>query len=576
MTADTIAISTGSRAEVDPITLEILFNALRSVADETFVALMKSAYSTNIKERRDHSTAIMDTSGRLIVQAEESLPIHLASMGGLMTILLEKFGDEICEGDIFIGNDPHAAGGTHLPDINMAMPIFHEGKLVAFMVNIAHHADVGGAVPGSMAGGMTEIYQEGLRIPVVRLFRKGVIQSDLMDLLLLNVRIPAERRGDYFAQVAACRLGAKRLKEIFTQYGLPKINTAFYEIITRTANRMREGVESLPNGKYKFEDVMDDDGMGTVDIPIKLEVGIEDDVIHFDFTGTGKQVAGNINVTPNATKAAVCYALKAFLDPDVPNNQGVLDIPEITIEKGTLLDAVFPAPVAARANTCQRIIDVILGALSMTRPESAVAAANGANTTAVFSGVDPRSGENYLYLETLGGGFGGRAAKDGKDGVQVHITNTSNLPVEAIEMEYPLRVRSYGFVENSGGVGKHRGGLGLERVVEPVGHDCIFNGAGERFHHSPWGLFGGGEGKPGEFLQKNASGKSRRLPNKPIGAKIAASEAVIIRTPGAGGYGLPEERKKEALEEDVISGKYNPKFLSDHYPQWLSDASRKK
>ena len=576
MTADTIAISTGSRAEVDPITLEILFNALRSVADETFVALMKSAYSTNIKERRDHSTAIMDTSGRLIVQAEESLPIHLASMGGLMTILLEKFGDEICEGDIFIGNDPHAAGGTHLPDINMAMPIFHEGKLVAFMVNIAHHADVGGAVPGSMAGGMTEIYQEGLRIPVVRLFRKGVIQSDLMDLLLLNVRIPAERRGDYFAQVAACRLGAKRLKEIFTQYGLPKINTAFYEIITRTANRMREGVESLPNGKYKFEDVMDDDGMGTVDIPIKLEVGIEDDVIHFDFTGTGKQVAGNINVTPNATKAAVCYALKAFLDPDVPNNQGVLDIPEITIEKGTLLDAVFPAPVAARANTCQRIIDVILGALSMTRPESAVAAANGANTTAVFSGVDPRSGENYLYLETLGGGFGGRAAKDGKDGVQVHITNTSNLPVEAIEMEYPLRVRSYGFVENSGGAGKHRGGLGLERVVEPVGHDCVFNGAGERFHHSPWGLFGGGEGKPGEFLQKNASGKSRRLPNKPIGAKIAASEAVIIRTPGAGGYGLPEERKKEALEEDVISGKYNPKFLSDHYPQWLSDASRKK
>ena len=576
MTADTIAISTGSRAEVDPITLEILFNALRSVADETFVALMKSAYSTNIKERRDHSTAIMDTSGRLIVQAEESLPIHLASMGGLMTILLEKFGDEICEGDIFIGNDPHVAGGTHLPDINMAMPIFHEGKLVAFMVNIAHHADVGGAVPGSMAGGMTEIYQEGLRIPVVRLFRKGVIQSDLMDLLLLNVRIPAERRGDYFAQVAACRLGAKRLKEIFTQYGLPKINTAFYEIITRTANRMREGVESLPNGKYKFEDVMDDDGMGTVDIPIKLEVSIEDDVIHFDFTGTGKQVAGNINVTPNATKAAVCYALKAFLDPDVPNNQGVLDIPEITIEKGTLLDAVFPAPVAARANTCQRIIDVILGALSMTRPESAVAAANGANTTAVFSGVDPRSGENYLYLETLGGGFGGRAAKDGKDGVQVHITNTSNLPVEAIEMEYPLRVRSYGFVENSGGAGKHRGGLGLERVVEPVGHDCVFNGAGERFHHSPWGLFGGGEGKPGEFLQKNASGKSRRLPNKPIGVKIASSEAVIIRTPGAGGYGLPEERKKEALEEDVISGKYNPKFLSDHYPQWLSDASRKK
>ena len=568
MTADTI--TTESIAKVDPITLEILFNALRSVADETFVALMKSAYSTNIKERRDHSTAIMDASGRLIVQAEESLPIHLASMGGLMKILLDKFADDIHEGDIFIGNDPHDAGGTHLPDINMAMPIFHEGKLVAFMVNIAHHADVGGAVPGSMAGGMTEIYQEGLRIPVVRLFRRGVIQSDLMDLLLLNVRIPTERQGDYFAQVAACRLGSIRLKEIIARYGMNVINKGFDEIITRTANRMREAVESLPGGKYQFEDVMDDDGMGTVDIPIKLEVTIEGDTIHFDFTGTGKQVAGNINVTPNATRAAVCYALKAFLDPDVPNNQGVLDIPEITIEKGTLLDAVFPAPVAARANTCQRIIDVILGALSAARPEDAVAAANGANTTAVFSGVDPRSGDSYLYLETLGGGFGGRAAKDGRDGVQVHITNTSNLPVEAIEMEYPLRVRSYGFIENSGGVGKHRGGLGLERIVEPVGHDCVFNGAGERFQHSPWGLFGGGEGRPGEFLQKNVSGKFRRLPNKPIGVKIEASEAVIIRTPGAGGYGPPEERESKALGEDAISGKYESEFLSDHYPHWSS------
>ena len=570
MKAEPNAVSTESNLVVDPVTLEILLNALRSVADETFIALMKSAYSTNIKERKDHSTAIMDASGRLIVQAVASLPIHLASMGGLMEVLLDKFSDEIDEGDIFIANDPHVAGGTHLPDINMAIPIFHGGKLVAFMVNIAHHADIGGAVPGSMAGGMTEIYQEGLRIPVVRLFRRGVLQTDIMDLLLLNVRIPAERQGDYFAQVAACRLGSKRLKEIISQYGMPTLKTGFNEIIARTSNRMREAVGSLPDGKYSFEDVMDDDGMGTINIPIKLEVTVKGDTIHFDFTGTAKQVLGNINVTPNATKAAVCYALKALLDPDVPNNQGVLDIPKITIGKGTLLDAVYPAPVAARANTCQRVIDVILGALSTSRPEAAVAAANGANTTAVFSGVDPRSGESYLYLETLGGGFGGRAAKDGKDGVQVHITNTSNLPVEAIEMEYPLRVRSYGFVENSGGAGKHRGGLGLERVIEPVGHDCVFNGAGERFHNSPWGLFGGGEGKPGEFLHQNVSGEFTRLPNKPIGVKIAASETIVIRTPGAGGYGLPEERKMEALAEDANSEKFDCEFLRDHYPQWSS------
>ncbi len=553
---------------LDPITLEIMFNALRSVADQSFVALMKSAYSTNIKERRDHSTAIMDPSGRLIVQAETSLPIHLASMGGLMRVLLERFGDDLHEGDIFIANDPHVAGGTHLPDINMAMPVYHDGTLVAFMCNIAHHADVGGAVPGSMAGGMTEIYQEGLRIPVVRLFKRGVLETDLLNLVLLNVRVPKERRGDYFAQIAACRLGASRLRDVVVDYGIPAVSAAFDEIVTRTDQRMRAAVAALPDGVYSFQDVMDDDGMGTHDIPIKLTITIEGDDIHFDFTGTAKQVDGNINVTRNATEASVCYALKALLDPDAPNNQGMLDLPRLTVEKGTLLDAVFPAPVAARANTCQRIIDVIIGALSAAVPEAAVAAANGANTTAVFSGTDPRSGETYVYLETLGGGFGGRAAKDGKDGVQVHITNTSNLPIEAIELEYPLMVRSYGFVENSGGAGCHRGGLGLERVVEPVGHTCMFNGAGERFAHSPWGLFGGGDGKPGEFLHLDRSGNQERLPNKPIGVEIAASEAVVIRSPGAGGYGNPDDRAADALAADLESSKFDVEYLRRHYSHW--------
>jgi N-methylhydantoinase B len=246
----------------------------------------------------------------------------------------------------------------------------------------------------------------------------------------------------------------------------------------------------------------------------------------------------------------------------------MLDLPKLTIEKGSLLDAVFPAPVAARANTCQRIIDVIIGALSAAVPKLAVAAANGANTTAVFSGIDPRTGDGYVYLETLGGGFGGRAGKDGKDGVQVHITNTSNLPVEAIETEYPLRVKSYGFVDNSGGAGRHRGGLGLERILEPVDHDCVFNGAGERFTHRPWGLFGGGAGKSGEFLHLDRSGQATRLPNKPIGVKISESEAVVIRSPGAGGYGPADERSVEALAEDAKSGKFDADTLKENYPQW--------
>jgi N-methylhydantoinase B len=554
-----------SARPLDPIRLEIIRNGLRSIADETFIALMKSAYSTNIKERRDHSTVICDARGRLVAQADASLPVHLASMTGLMRCLLAKFGGEIAPGDIFVANDPHDAGGTHLPDINMAVPVFHGRRLLGFMCNIAHHADVGGIAPGSMAGGMSEIYQEGLRLPVIRLFRKGVLQQDLLDLILLNVRVPEERRGDYYAQIAACRLGERRLDEMIARHGAATLTAAFDEIIRRTERRMRAAVAALPDGTYGCEDVMDDDGLGNVDIPIKLRIDIAGERIRFDFAGTAKQVAGNINVTFNATQASVCYALKALLDPEVPNNQGVLDLPEIVVEKGSLLDAAFPAPVAARANTCQRIIDVIIGALAPAVPAEAVAAANGANTTAVFSGFDPRRNRHYVYLETLGGGFGGRAARDGKDGVQVHITNTSNLPIEAIESEYPLLVESYCLVEDSGGPGRHRGGMGLRRVIRPVGHDCLFNGAGERFAHRPWGIFGGGAGAPGRFLHVRPDGESLPLATKPAGIIVREGEKIVVESPGAGGYGAAAERSPAALEEDRASGKFSETYLARHY-----------
>ena len=268
-----------SMNRLDPISIEILWNALRSVTDESFVALMKSAYSTNIKERNDHSTAIVDARGRLIVQAAQSLPIHVASMTGLMECLLRKYGNAIRDGDLFVANDPHVAGGTHLPDINMAKPVFRDGELVAFVCNIAHHADVGGMAPGSMAGGMSEIFQEGLRIPVIRLFRDGELDSDLLDLLLLNVRVPEERRGDYYAQVAACRLGERRLQEIIDGEGVARLERAFEEIISRTATRMRAAIAEIPDGRYAFEDVMDDDGLGSVDIPIRLVIRVDGDVV---------------------------------------------------------------------------------------------------------------------------------------------------------------------------------------------------------------------------------------------------------------------------------------------------------
>ena len=560
--------------KLDPIGLEIIFNGLRSVTDETYVALMKSAYSTNIKERHDHSTAIMDPRGRLVVQAVESLPIHIASMSGLMECLLVKFGHNIREGDIFVANDPHVAGGTHLPDVNMAMPVFIGGELTAFMCNIAHHADIGGMSPGSMAAGMSEIYQEGLRIPVIKLFREGELQQDILDLLLLNVRVPLERRGDYFAQIAACRLGRRRLAEVVATHSLPVVRTAFDEIIQRTEERLRNAINEIPDGVYEFEDVMDGDGLATFDIPIRVRITVEGKRIQFDFAGTSKQVPGNINVTMNATQASVCYSLKALLDPELPSNQGVLDAAEILAEKGTMLNGAFPAPVAARAHTCQRIVDVVFGALAQALPDRVVAAANGANTTAVFAGIDPRSGHGYVYLETLGGGMGARSMKDGKDGVQVHITNTSNLPVEAIETEYPLLVEEYSLVPDSGGAGRYRGGAGLRRVVRPVDHDCSFNGVGERFRHQPWGLFGGSAGASGRFFLRQATGETRRLDDKPSDIVVTPKDAVIVETPGAGGYGVPHERDPEQLADDVRSEKFSADYMNTNYNQGKAKRQR--
>lgn len=554
---------------LDAVTLEILRNALESVVDECFVALMKSAYSSNIKERRDHSVALFDANGRLIAQAKQSLPIHLGSLTGLIQAIQHRaLGEPLREGDIFVANDPYVAGGTHLPDLNFAMPIFFGGQLICFVANIAHHSDFGGMLPGSMGGGMSEIYQEGLRVPVVRLYRAGTLEDDILQIIMLNTRVTSERRGDLLAQVAACRLGQRRVHELLTAHGEQLIVAAFSELISRTEARIRSAIAAVPDGEYSWSDVMDDDGLDAHDIPIQVRITVSGQTLHLDFTGTSAQVPGNINCTASATSSALGYAIKALLDPDVPNNQGVFDAFTWHAAPGSLLNAAFPASVANRAHTVQRIIDAIIGAFSKALPEAVVAAANGANTTAVFTGMHPDTGERYVYFETLGGGFGGRATHDGKDGVQVHITNTSNLPVEAIEMEYPVLVESYGFVDDSGGAGKYRGGLGLRRVVRPVGHECVFSGSGERFVNAPWGLFGGNAGASGSFECRRHDGTLERLSNKPSSVTFGPTEAIVISTPGAGGYGKPEERDVQHIEADLRQQKFTPAFAQRHYAQW--------
>ncbi len=553
-----------------PIDVEVLRNAMSSIADEMYIALMKSAYSTNIKERRDHSTALFDADGRVVVQGE-SMPLHLASMLGLVEVVLEKYGKAGVEaGDMFLSNDPYVGRGSHLPDVAVAAPIFHDGELIMFVCNIAHHADIGGMSPGSMAGGMTEIYQEGLRIPPIRLMAGGMLIDDVMELILLNVRVPDDRRGDYNAQIASNKLGVRRCAALIEKWGRDRIIEGQSAIIDAVVRRTRAAVADLPDGSYSFEDVVDDDGIDTTNIRLKVEITVQGEEISFDFDGTDPQVTGNNNVTMAGLQASCLYCMKVLLDPECPQNHGMLDPVTIRAPEGSVVNAAFPAASAARAQTAQRIVDVIFGALAPAFPDRVIAAGNGANTSAAFFGRGS-DGKFYVYLETLGGGAGGRAYQDGTDGVQVHMTNTSNLPIEALETEYPLLIEGYELVEDSGGPGQYRGGIGIRRSYRPIDHTMTFSGQGERFESTPWGLFGGQNGAPGKFELQHDDGTVRRLANKPSALKITPQEVITVITPGAGGYGPPDQRKPEALETDLESGKFSSRFIAQYYPSYAKD-----
>ncbi len=560
---------------LSPIEVELLRNGLASICDEMYLAIMKSAYSTNIKERHDHSAAIFDREGRVVVQGE-SLPLHLASMLGLAEVVMQRYGiDGIRPGDMFISNDPFAGRGSHLPDVATLAPIFHDGRLVLFVSNIAHHADIGGMAPGSMAGGMTEIYQEGLRIPPIRLVEQGEIDEEVMELILLNVRVPRERRGDYMAQIAGNRLGVRRLEALIARWGAARVEEGAQAIIAAVARRMRAGIAALPDGEYHFSDLLDDDGMGTSDIPVVVHITIKGEEAWFDFAGSGPQVRGNMNNSFAGLQAAVLYSLKVLVDPEGPTNHGMLDPVRIKAPEASVVNAAFPSATAARAQTCQRVVDAILGALAPAVPERVIAASNGANGVASFSGTGA-DGKYYVYMETIGGGAGARAYKDGTDGVQVHMTNTSNLPIEALEKEYPLLIERYELVENSGGAGRWRGGLGLRRVYRGLGHRTTFSGQGERSVHPPWGLFGGHAGGTGKIEILHDSGRHQRLANKPASIEVPESAVVVIETPGAGGYGPPAGRDPALVADDIASGKFSRPYMRKHYGKSAPPTKRTK
>jgi N-methylhydantoinase B len=486
-------------------------------------------------------------------------------MLGLAEVVLQRYGVErMRPGDMFASNDPFVGRGSHLPDVAILAPVFHDGRLVLFVSNIAHHSDIGGMAPGSMAGGMTEIYQEGLRIPPIRLVEEGRINEEILELILLNVRVPGERRGDYMAQIAGNRLGVRRLEELIARWSVERVEEGAAAVIAAVARRMRAGIAELPDGEYAFADVLDDDGMGMTDIPVKVRITIKGDEAWFDFAGSGPHVRGNMNNSYAGLQAAVLYSLKVLVDPDGPTNHGLLDPVHIAAPEKSVVNASFPAATAARAQTCQRIVDAVIGALAPAIPDRVIGASNGANGVVSFSGTGP-DGRYYLYMETIGGGAGARAYKDGTDGVQVHMTNTSNLPIEALEREYPLLVERYELVEDSGGAGRWRGGLGLRRVFRGLDHTLTFSGQGERSVHPPWGLFGGGPGGTSTIAIAHDDGTRQRLPGKPASIEVPASAVVWVETAGAGGYGPPQERRPDLVEEDLRSGKFSERFIREHY-----------
>ena len=537
--------------EIDAIALEVMRHALSSVAEEMNANLIRSAYSPNIKERRDCSSAIFDADGEMIAQAE-SIPVHLGAMPYSVAAAVIGF-PEMEAGDVVVLNDPYA-GGAHLPDVTFVAPVFAEGALVAFVANRAHHADVGGKEPGSLAGDTREIYQEGLRIPPVRLWKRGALDGELMRLILLNVRTPEERWGDLQAQHAACAIGIERMAELFREYGGGRLSEGMRAISDYSERRMRAAIEALPDGSASFEDVLDGDGVTEDPIPLRVQIRIDGGEIVVDFGGSSPQVAGPVNAVEAVTASASFYAIRALTDPGIPANAGCYRPIRVEAPAGTIVNCLAPAPVVGgNLETSQRMVDVILGAFGRLVPERAIAACQGTMNNAAIGGIDPRTGLAYSLYETIGGGTGARLDRDGIDGIHSHMTNTLNTPIEALEIAYPLRVERYELRAGSAGAGRHRGGLGIRRDIRCIGHDARVSFLTDRRSSRPYGIAGGEPGIRGENLLIR-NGERIELPAKGT-TSMESGDIISIRTPGGGGYGDPQSRASESTRRDTREGR---------------------
>lgn len=548
------------RYEINPAAVEVMGNAVLSVAEEMGEVLVKTAYSDNIKERKDDSCAIFDAEGRILAQAMH-IPMHLSSLVGIVAAVVQKYPKrEIREGDMFIGNDPYTGGGSHLPDIVITAPVLYKGVLVGFVANVGHHADL------FDRGGGENIWQEGLRIPPTRIIKQGEMQKEMMDFILLNCQLPRNRLGDFRAQFAANLLGTRRMQELCDRHGVEHFLATMEELLNYTERRIREGIRQIPDGVYAFEDYLDSEYS---EQPLKLVVTVtkDKDDIALDFTGCPPQILGPINMIWTALQAACFLVVKAVIDPEIPPNAGFYRAIRITASKGTIVNCVEPAAVWDRGHTTDRVVDLIFGALAKAVPER-VRAASHCQAVMIFHGIDPRRGEPFSYYDALGGGFGARATKDGLDGVQVAITNSSNLPIEALESVYPLMVRRYELITDSCGAGRWRGGMGFVRHIQVMEGELGSLATVTRGQVSPGGLLGG---KPGSCMKVEIfrSDGSVQTFHRGVGVKdkmvLSPGEGIATSTAGGGGYGSPKERDRWCVMKDLRDGRISRRSAVEDY-----------
>ena len=536
--------------KTDPITLAIMRHALASAADQMALSLYRTACSTIVRDCLDFSTSLCDAQGQMIAQGV-TLPHHIASVPFAMRTLLKKYGEDINPGDVFILNDPFD-GGMHIPDIFVVRPVFWEDRRVAFAVSTAHHADLGGRLPGSAACDNTEIFQEGLRIPWLKLYRRGQPDEAIFALLGANVRIPEMTLGDLRAQLAATHIGEDSVLKIIRRYGLATFQGCCRDLLAYTERLVRSEIASWPDGSSGFTDYMDSDGVGGPPVRLQVTLTVRGDTLTADFTGTDPQVPGGINCTLSFTTSVVAVCLRAVIQADIPNTAGMFKPLNVIAPEGTVANAVMPAASSMRGITGFRLSDTVRGALAGLLPDRVFAAGEGGNSLLIFGGKRP-DGKPYVFYELVTGTWGGRPDRDGNDGLCNPSNVASNIPVEQAECEYPVCIERYGLVRDSGGPGRFRGGLSIERKWRLLSGESTLSIRSDRRTHRPYGLSGGKPGAPS--LNEWAGTDGVEILPTMISTSIKAGDSVYHRLAGGGGWGDPLAREPIAVARDVKNDK---------------------